>query len=399
MAENVNQLFFDAVVRHQIYLMRFSGSVQKRIVELLNKTEDDIKCRILTKLKNVDPNTTTGQARLNVLLEYIRTARGSTWNNVRDEWVTQLTELAKKEPEFIDKQFKTVSPVILDTVLPTAETIRSLVTSRPFQGRILKDWAKSIQAVDLQRIEDQIKIGLMQGETVEQIARRVFGTGNLDGIDGVTEITRQQSKAITRTAVNHVGNQAKREYYKANSDLFREELYVATLDSRTTAVCKANDGKRFPVGEGPIPPLHYNCRSLRVAIINDEVIGTRPAKPTVERELVEDFAKENELEPVRKRDDLPPGWKTKYDAYARKRIRQLTEQRPAEESYNVWLRRQSKTFQEEVLGVTKAKLYRDGKLSLDRFVNRQGDELTLAQLARREAAAFRAAGLDPEDYK
>jgi hypothetical protein len=56
-------------------------------------------------------------------------------------------------------------------------------------------------------------------------------------------------------------------------------------------------------------------------------------------------------------------------------------------------------FQNDTLGITKAKLFREGGLNLDKFVNRNGDELTLAQLAEREAAAFRAAGLDPDKYR
>jgi hypothetical protein len=35
--------------------------------------------------------------------------------------------------------------------------------------------------------------------------------------------------------------------------------FLATLDSKTTVQCAANDGKTFPVGEGPMPPLHANC--------------------------------------------------------------------------------------------------------------------------------------------
>jgi hypothetical protein len=55
-------------------------------------------------------------------------------------------------------------------------------------------------------------------------------------------------------------------------------------------------------------------------------------------------------------------------------------------------------FQEDVLGVTKAKLFRDGKLPLDRFVDRNGNELTLKDLAKKHADAFVAAGLDPTKY-
>jgi hypothetical protein len=72
---------------------------------------------------------------------------------------------------------------------------------------------------------------------------------------------------------------------------------------------------------------------------------------------------------------------------------------PAATSYQEWLKRQSKEFQEDVLGKTKARLFRDGKLPLDKFVNRLGDELTLAELAGMHSAAFKAAGLDPAAFQ
>jgi hypothetical protein len=90
--------------------------------------------------------------------------------------------------------------------------------------------------------------------------------------------------------------------------------------------------------------------------------------------------------------------KGEFDKFSRKRIRELTGQVPATTSYQTWLKSQSKEFQEDVLGKTKAKLFRDGKLQLDKFVTRNGTELTLSQLAKKHADAFRAAGLNPEDF-
>jgi len=62
------------------------------------------------------------------------------------------------------------------------------------------------------------------------------------------------------------------------------------------------------------------------------------------------------------------------------------------------LKRQPASFQDEVLGKTKAKLFREGGLNVDQFVDRAGNELTLSQLAERKPDAFRKAGLDPEKF-
>jgi hypothetical protein len=62
------------------------------------------------------------------------------------------------------------------------------------------------------------------------------------------------------------------------------------------------------------------------------------------------------------------------------------------------MKRQPAAFQNDVLGVTKAKLFRKGDLTLDQFIDRRGNELTLKQLASQQADAFKNAGLDPKNY-
>jgi hypothetical protein len=62
-------------------------------------------------------------------------------------------------------------------------------------------------------------------------------------------------------------------------------------------------------------------------------------------------------------------------------------------TYGEWLRKRSRAEVEDIMGKTKAKLFLDGNLPLDRFVSRQGDELTIAELKKRDAEAFRRAGL------
>lgn len=63
---------------------------------------------------------------------------------------------------------------------------------------------------------------------------------------------------------------------------------------------------------------------------------------------------------------------------------QLIGRTRADESYGVWLKRQPAKFQDEVLGVAKGKLFRDGKVSIERFVDiSTGREYTLDELRKR----------------
>lgn len=393
-----NEDFLDALIRHQIGLMRLTGSVRNRIIEILDKTERDLKDQIERRLRRALPNQNFTARRLRTLERSIREIRQQAWKEVREVWFQEMVELSKSEPEFLRMAMQTVSPVALNLALPTTATLTALVREKPFEGRVLRTWAADIERADLKRITDQVKIGIVQGEGAAAIARRIVGTARLRGVDGVTQITRRNAAAITRTMVNHYSNQAKRLFYMENSDVFDEELYVATLDSRTTPICRSLDGERFAVGEGPVPPLHFACRSVRVAILDGEVLGRRPTKSSTDRQLLREYGDREGLPTVSSRGALPRGHRGAFDEFRRRRVRELTGVVPAKIDYETFLKRQSVDFQNEVLGVTKARLFRRGGLSLDKFVNRQGDELTLGQLAKSDAGAFRAAGLDPDDY-
>lgn len=291
-----------------------------------------------------------------------------------------------------------VVPVQLQLVLPTTPQLKAIVMSRPFEGRLLKDWAKSMEADDVRRIGDAVQKGMVAGETNDSIVRRVIGTKGMKGADGTTELSRRQVKAVVRTAVQHVANNARDDFFQANSDILDSEYFVATLDGRTTDICMANDGQRFPLGKGPKPPLHFQCRSIRIAGLAASFLGDRPMKPVTEKMLLQEYAEANNLGRVAKRSALPLGHKGKFDTFSRKRVRELVGTVPSKTTYNEWLGGQSHAFQNEQLGVTKAKLFRDGGLPLSKFVAKDGRTLTLAQLAKSDADAFIAAGLDPSKY-
>ena len=394
-----NQEYFDALVRHQIGLLRVAGNTRNRIFELLDATEEDIAGKIRRRLAGRSGlNTPADVRRLTLLLKSIRATRLRSWKQIDELFVKELIDLANAEVAFLDGALKTVVPVVLETTLPSTALLRSLATTKPFEGKTLRRWSRSMRDGDLRRIEESIKIGMVQGESSAAIARRVVGTRVARGRNGITQVTRNGAAGIVRTAVNAISNQAKRAYYQTNSDIFRRELYVATLDGRTTLICSSLDGEIFKLAEGPFPPIHFNCRSLRMGIIDDVFIGMRPARAFTERTLVREFSAKRGFEAPTTRAGLPFGTKGAYDSFSQRRIRELTGRVPARQTYQEWLTTQPRLFQDDVLGPTRGKLFRAGGLRLDRFVNRSGDALPLDQLARLNRRAFVAAGLDPEDF-
>jgi len=398
-AETANEALRDAVIRHQIFLLRYSGSVRNRMLNVLADTEEEVGRRIRDRLAN-NQGLATGveMRRMEALVESIGEIRGAAWETANGILTDEMVGLASREPAHLSGIIRTVSPTEIVVALPAPQLLRNIVTRRPFQGRVLREWAAKMRDDDIRQIANQVRMGMIAGEPSPEIARRVIGTARARGADGILELTRRQVNTVVRTAVQHVANEARAEFARENSDIIQSETYVATLDAATTPVCRANDGRQFPVGRGPQPPLHYNCRSTRIPSISPEFGAERPNKPVTERMLVREYAEKNGLGDISSRDKLPRGTKGDFDKFARRRTRELVGPIPASVNYQTWLTGQPTEFQNEVLGVAKAKLFRDGGLTLDKFVHRTGDELTLSELASKHADAFRAAGLDPAKF-
>ena len=123
-----------------------------------------------------------------------------------------------------------------------------------------------------------IRQGVFSGESTQQIANRMIGRlefgqrGSVRQIaqagGELTKLANHQIQTIVRTSVNQVQNQASQAVYAANSKVAPKYEYVATLDSRTSPICKRLDGRKFEYNKGPTPPQHFNCRSTTVPVVD-----------------------------------------------------------------------------------------------------------------------------------
>lgn len=211
--------------------------------------------------------------------------------------------------------------------VPLPAQIAAAVQARPFEGRLLGEWLSGLEAGAAQRVRDAIRMGYVEGESVAAIKKRVRQ---------IMPISQRGAEAMVRTAINHTAQAARAEVFASNSDIIEGEMWNAVLDGRTSAVCRGRDGQQYELGKGPRPPAHINCRSYMSPVL----IGIEP---------------------------------------------------PPRTDYGTWLARQPIAKQDEILGKAKARLFRDGKLTLDRFIDRAGNEYTLDELRARHQEAWRAA--------
>lgn len=331
-----NEEILNNQVRHSIAIERFKDGTLRKMISLLNKAEDDLVEKIAGRLARIEKrgfdlgkDTTK---RLNKLLSEVKEQREALYIVLRDELKIELDDFAIEEALFQVKMTEAAVKVELNRT--TAARLKAITVSQPFRGRILRDWAGNLARNDVRRIQDAIKVGVVEGQTTDQIIRAVTGTKAQRYKNGILEISRREASAVVRTAVAHVNNRAREEVWQANKDIVKGVQWVSTLDGRTSAICRARDNEVYPVSSGPRPPSHFNCRSIVVAYFG-KVQGQRASA----------------IGPV-----------------------------PASVSYGDWLRAQPTAVQNEVLGKTKAQLFRKGGLKIDRFVDKTGKELTLAEL-------------------
>ncbi len=249
----VNKKIQDGLIKHQIGLLRLSGGITKKVVSLLNRVEDDI----IRQLRTLDEEPTIRQ--LNAILHNVRgiinAGRPETLGLLQEE----LTDLADYEAEFVKNLITGAVPVEFNMSMPTTNQLSSIVTSRPFQGKLLKEWVTDISESQRRGVRDAVRMGMVEGQSIGQIAKRIRGTKAFQYRDGIMEIHRRGAQAMVRTAVNHTATQARELLYEKNDDIISGVQWCSTLDGRTTPICMARDGMVFPVGSGPRPPAHVNC--------------------------------------------------------------------------------------------------------------------------------------------
>lgn len=389
-----NEAYRDAVLRHQIQLRRYSSSVVQKVAALLQKADRDLSIQLRARLVDFPAGGRVDftSERWKLLLKDIRAARTAALQQYKDLTRADLGQLSVDEADREIKMLTVAIPIEVKFAEVAAAQLRSIATKRPFQGHLLKDWFTNIEQADRRRISQALQLGMAQGETTDSIVRRIVGTKAADFADGVASVTRRDATSIARTAINAISNAARADVWEANSDIIQCMIWHATLDGRTTPVCRARDGHGSPVGNNDlpdgvpplipasaVPPAHINCRSVMVAYIDGVgLIGQRPTvtdtRGRAEREV--DFAQLARDNGTTVADER--------DAWATTNIGRV----PASTNYQEFLDRQSASFQDEVLGPTRGKLFRDGGLQLDQFVDRAGRNLTLDELR----------GLYPESF-
>lgn len=353
---NYNEKIQDRTIRHMLFL----EGLKTREARKIRKTLDsdiipDLKEQLAGRLARIRDGVDTGPAttrRLELMIAELSNVTGRV-RDIGRQQQGDLFDLAIDEAQWQKGVLNQEAGFSLGTVSPSPEQLRAAVVGVPFDGKNLQQWYDSLATGAQTRLAGDIRRGFIEGQTNDQIVRRISRGGFLD-------TTRRQTDTVVRTAIQHTSNTARNEFFKENEGIIKGVMWIATLDSRTCPTCMSLDRQVFDVGDGPRPPAHAACRCATTAITKSF------------REMGIDI------------DDAPDPSATRAS---------MNGQVPRDVSYNQWLKGQKPDIQEMALGKNRGKLFREGNLSVDQFVNRDRVQLTLADLRKREADAFKAADL------
>ena len=359
-ASTVNEQLLNRAIRHQIYIQQYGSGVAEDIVKELARAEQELLGKVAARLVKAEkigfdrgPWTTKRLSTITAGLgEIVDNKYSATY---KDMLKPKMLELAKAEADFTVGGFDSTVPVKLEYELPSPQMLRSMVLSEPFEGAVMGKWWKGVATGEKEQIQRALRQGLVQGETTAQIVRR------LSGPKGVLDIARHHATAVIRTATNHVSSGARAQTYQQNSKYIKSEKIVATLDSRTSEICRFQDGRVYPVGDGPRPPFHFNCRTTVIAVLKSWKEMGIPLK------------------------EAPAGTRASMNG-----------QVPADLTYKQWFKAQPPGFKRELLGPSRYKMYASGLEDVTKFATPAGKIYNLKQLySRHPDVALKAKLIEP----
>jgi len=343
----------DYVTRNQVYLERFKGSLATSMDPAIRELDAEVQKSLLS-LEGV-PNVRA----LRAFLEGLRKRLSKITDKSEKRLFKILQELSDHQSTFNASVLRAASPqaaAAVKNLSSTAAWVGVLAAPMQATGKLLEPFVATWGASAIDRVEGAIRIGYAQGKTNQQIVQAIRGTKANEFQDGILGgVIKRDASAMTRTAVQQTASAAQQLMYAQNEDIIDGYMWIATLDSKTSETCMSLDGQKFKVGKGPFPPIHINCRSATIPIIDGVDLLSGATRASADGQV------------------------------------------SAKLTYFEWLKGQPASFQDDALGPTRGKLFRNGGLSSADFarlnLSKNFEPMTLDEMRKKNPAAFKRAGI------
>lgn len=212
-------------------------------------------------------------------------------------------------------------------------------------GLTLNELLKDFSETQAKRLNGAIRLAYHKGLSNQELIKLIRGTKANRYNDGILAVTARQASTLAKTGTSIVANQAKQEFIANNKEIIGIKV-IATLDTRTSAICRHRDGEFMPIDKAIYPPYHFNCRSSIELVTKD---------------------------------------------YKEPKQRASQNGVTKNQTYYEWLKQQPKETQEIALGKARAKLFEN--MTAQKFKQLQLDKnfepLTLDEMKRFEPEIFK----------
>lgn len=333
-----NRLLADKLRKRQFYLLRHQASFRAEINRFLDLLGKAIAADIVTIAPSEPTREFYRRQRVEELIKVVSSTISASYREIKGYSVTELSGLAQVESLFLMTAVNDLLGRNIQNIALGAREAASRVRGSLLSGAVLGDWWDD-QSRSLQdRFAQEMRMGILGGESERELVRRVRGSAAFGFQDGLMEMSRRKARILVRGVSSAVTRDTRIKAVLDNPQIFEGIQQVSVLDGRTSHTCISYAGKVWeipgykPVGHS-LPynggtPRHPNCRSTEIPVIRDEFGGA-----------------------------------------------------PAEDiGFDEFLENQPASMTDELLGRGRAQLYRDGKITLADLVDQSGRPLTLSQL-------------------
>ena len=352
----VNQSITDSLIQHQAHYIRLSKSEAKKVEKVFKKYNIDM----LSELRGI--KSVKKKKDLRNLLKEIKKINNELFNELLDYSNERLSAVYAEEIGFISALYQKA----VDKAFPKSDFQFNVPDTKEYypdelliggQGTVIKGkliidgtplsaQLEALENINYRKIEQKVNYAFASGEGYELIEKELGGEAQT-----FMSKTQQQFLSVFITAYLLAESEAFNDFYQENKKVFPYGYYVAVLDNKTTPICMSLHGNRYPIDEGPRPPQHYNCRSQ--------------------------FIMEADL-------DHALGHLYPYNV-----IKEKMGHVKVYKDFGEFLRKQPKSFVEDILGIQRAKLFMDNKLPLKRYIDINDNRFyTLEEMKKKNKSIF-----------
>ena len=161
------------------------------------------------------------------------------------------------------EQYKEVSE-LLGIMAPVInrEAIKTII-EYPYAGKMFSDRIWDNKDALVKHIKQNLTAGIIRGDSIQKMSRQMKKDLN---------VLYYQAERLVRTETNYAMNQGHLKGY-ADSGVVEKYEFLAAIDSRTSKLCKNQNGKVYKLSDATVgvnyPPLHPNCRSTVIPVLED----------------------------------------------------------------------------------------------------------------------------------